>query len=290
MISAWKRPVALAAVGLALLGGGCAGAPQAATRPEAPSATAEMTGLPMEVGHVHGLGKDPRDGVLLVAGHSGLFRATKDGFQRVGPVADFMGFTVAGPGHYFASGHPQPGTDLPQPMGLIESRDAGATWTVVSRGGESDFHALTVTGKGAIAHDGVLRRSDDLRTWAEVKAKFDPLSLAGRQGDPRVVASTATSIMTSSDSGRTWSTVPGSPGPSLVSGAEDVVVAIDADGRIHLSDASGSVWKPSPLRAPNPVALVASGAADGLEIVVLTEQGLVVSRGGRPFAAWTAAS
>lgn len=289
MISGATRPVALVALGLALIGGGCAGGTQTPDAARSSSSTLEGAGLPAEVGHVHSLGKDPRDGALLLAGHSGLFRATGDRFERIGPVADFMGFTVAGPGHYYASGHPQPGTDLPQPMGLIESRDSGATWTVVSRGGVSDFHALTVTGEGAIAHDGVLRRSDDLRAWADVTAGFEPLSLAGRLGDPRVVASSATSIMSSSDSGRTWSTVPESPSPSLVTRAEDVVVAIDGDGRIHLSDATGSVWKPSPLRAANPAALVASGTAADLEIIVLTDQGLVVSRGGRPFAAWTVA-
>ena len=58
-----------------------------------------------------------------------------------------MGFTVAGPGHYYASGHPGTATDLPQPVGLIESRDGGRTWAVLSRGGQSDFHALTTSGR-----------------------------------------------------------------------------------------------------------------------------------------------
>ena len=283
------RTVALTAAVLVLAGGGCASADQTPPQAEGIASVVGATSLPSEVGHVHSLGSDPRDGVLLLAGHSGLFRATGAGFERVGPAADLMGFTVVGPGHYLASGHPQPGTDLPQPMGLIESRDAGATWTVVSRGGASDFHVLTATGTGVIAHDGVMRRSADLREWVDVAPGFEPLSLAGRVGDQRVIASSATAVMSSTDSGRSWMTVPDAPSPVLLARAEDAIVAIGGDGRIHLSDASGAKWKATELRAPGPMALLASGRAADLEIVVLTERGLVVSRSGQPFGAWTAA-
>ncbi len=48
-------------------------------------------------------------------------------------MIDLMGFTVAGPGRYLASGHPGLHVDLPQPVGLIETTDGGVTWTPVSR-------------------------------------------------------------------------------------------------------------------------------------------------------------
>jgi hypothetical protein len=51
----------------------------------------------------------------------------------VGPVIDLMGFTVAGPGRYLASGHPGLHVDQAQPVGLIETTDGGVTWTPVSR-------------------------------------------------------------------------------------------------------------------------------------------------------------
>lgn len=54
-----------------------------------------------------------------------------------------MGFSVAGPDHFYASGHPGQGIDLPNPVGLIESRDGGMTWAPLSRQGDSDFYALT---------------------------------------------------------------------------------------------------------------------------------------------------
>ncbi len=56
-----------------------------------------------------------------------------------------------GPDHFYASGHPGPGVELPAPVGLIESRDGGATWDPLSRQGESDFHALTASDAGVVA-------------------------------------------------------------------------------------------------------------------------------------------
>jgi hypothetical protein len=59
------------------------------------------------VGHVHGLGTDAADGTLYVATHVGVFRAGEAGsMDRVADRwQDTMAFTVAGPGHFVASGH-----------------------------------------------------------------------------------------------------------------------------------------------------------------------------------------
>lgn len=58
--------------------------------------------------HVHGLGVNPADGALYAATHTGLFRLDDDG--RVERIADrhqdTMGFTIAGPDRFLASGHP----------------------------------------------------------------------------------------------------------------------------------------------------------------------------------------
>ncbi len=93
----------------------------------------------------------PADGLVYLATHDGLFHYDDSGPVRVGPVIDLMGFTVVGPDHFYASGHPGPGVELPAPVGLIESRDGGATWDPLSRQGESDFHALTASDAGVVA-------------------------------------------------------------------------------------------------------------------------------------------
>jgi len=122
-----------------------------------PGASVNTGVLPGE--HVHGIARNPGDGKVYLATHHGLFRYDKGTPLLVGPEVDFMGFAVAGPGHFYSSGHPADGMDLPAPVGLMESVDAGKTWSVRSRGGESDFHALTSSSKGVVVYDGALLSS-----------------------------------------------------------------------------------------------------------------------------------
>ena len=102
------------------------------------------------IAHVHGLGLNPADGSLQVATHTGTFRIGDDGrVRRVGSTAqDTMGFTVVGPNRFLGSGHPDAAgfrQGKPARLGLIESTDAGATWTNRSLSGEVDFHALAAS-------------------------------------------------------------------------------------------------------------------------------------------------
>ncbi|MDT0167302.1 hypothetical protein Q9R32_17250, partial [Actinotalea sp. AC32] len=82
-------------------------------------------GVPSD--HVHGVAFNRADDKVYLATHDGLFRYDDTGPVRVGPVIDLMGFTAAGPDHFYSSGHPGPGVDMANPVGLIESTDAGET-------------------------------------------------------------------------------------------------------------------------------------------------------------------
>ena len=69
---------------------------------------------------------------MFVATHTGLFRAGREQARAVrvaGRHQDTMGFTVVGPDRFLGSGHPDGRENLPPFLGLIESRDAGASWT-----------------------------------------------------------------------------------------------------------------------------------------------------------------
>ena len=132
-------------------------------------ATVDVAAGQLPSTHIHGIGVDPADGTILLATHDGLFVVDENGASnRVGPVIDLLGFAVAGAGHFVASGHPGLGTDMPQPVGLIESTDGGQTWDEVSRQGETDFHALTVSEAGVLGYDGSLLRSSDGQEWEQV--------------------------------------------------------------------------------------------------------------------------
>lgn len=232
------------------------------------------------VAHVHGLGVDPGDGTLYVATHHGVFRLPASGeAERVGPVQDTMGFTVAGAGHFLGSGHPdQAGIEDGQPplLGLIESIDGARTWQAVSLSGEVDFHAL------AFAHDqvygwdsssGRLMVSTDEQDW-DTRATLQLFSIAVDPADgDHVVATTPDGLSSSTDGGRSWQRVDGAP--------QVVLVAWDAGRGIWGVGPSGAVVHATSVEGPwdevaalpgSPQALLASG--DTLYAAVADQAGV----------------
>lgn len=189
--------VVLSAAAAVLAGCGAAGGDATAGTPADSSVHAAGSALPS--GHVHGIGRDPADGTLYLATHKGLFRQEAGAWQRTGPVIDLMGFSVAGPGRFLASGHPGVGVDLPQPAGLLESNDAGASWVIRSRGGESDFHALTSSPSGVLAFDGTLRGTSDGVNWRDLAFAGEPRSLSASPDGASVLATTAEGLEVSAD-------------------------------------------------------------------------------------------
>lgn len=205
-----------------------------------------------EIVHVHGLGVNPADGRIYAATHFGLFRLDGEGrAERVGGAAqDTMGFTVAGPDHFLASGHPEFSAaprrpDEPPLLGLIESRDGGRSWTTLSLRGEADFHALVATPErilGWNATSGNVMASADGRTW-ETLSRRTLLSLVVDPADTdRVLAGGAAGVSVSADGGRTWQEV-GGPTHAYLAAETGVVWAAGAeDGTIHRSG-DGQRWE-----------------------------------------------
>lgn len=230
--------VAVAAVAVFLVAGGGIG-----DEPTPPSA-----GAAQSIVDVHGVGVDPRDQALYIATHAGLFRspAGTDTAKRVNaPEQDLMGFSVAGPGHFLASGHPGPGQDLPSSMGLIESRDQGRTWRSISLQGEADLHVLRAAGRSAYAYDGRLMVTRDGGTsWDELAAPGEIVDLAPNPDDPSlVVAATGGGLRVSADGGRSWK-----PGgldvPVLLAWAgRKSVFAVDGEGTVYTARDPAADWR-----------------------------------------------
>ena len=171
-----------------------------------------------ELSHVHGLGINPADGQLHIATHDGVFRLDDEVRQVSDQVHDFMGFTVVGPDHFRASGHPSPADETlrregrPPLLGLIESTDGGRTWESLSLLGEVDFHALTAahgqvygfsstTGDFMVSSDGV--------SW-DTRSQLPMADFAVNPADAdHIVATTADGPVESVDGGRTWEVAEG---------------------------------------------------------------------------------
>jgi hypothetical protein len=207
------------------------------------SSTPDLAADDPGVSHVHGLGINPADGSLVVATHYGSFRVPdgKGKAARIGSsYQDTMGFTVAGPNHFFGSGHPDvAGMRAGQPgrLGLVESVDAGATWTSLSLSGEVDFHGLAVDhGKvyGWDSGTGRFMVSEDQMEW-ETRSTVDLVGFAVDPDDEdHLVGTGPDGLLDSVDGGRTWSQT---DGPDLLP------VSWDADAGLWGADAGGAVWR-----------------------------------------------
>ncbi|MFJ6375397.1 F510_1955 family glycosylhydrolase [Pseudarthrobacter oxydans] len=275
------RPAAglTAAAALLLILSACSpgsGAPDAGNAPSTAAA-----GLPSS--HVHGLSVNRETDQVLLATHEGLFDVTKSPGTQIGDTNDLMGFTAAADqGVFYASGHPGPGSDLPNPMGLIRSADGGKTWEQLSRQGESDFHTLTVTKSGIVAHDGTLQTSPDGKTWSTAPADFVPAALASTPETDTVLATTRDGLQRSTDGGKTWAlntTAPIIQFVAFASGTE--VLGVEPDGSIHYSTDAGSTWSRTGQIEGQVQAITAVEGAEGQPwIWAATTEGLVVSTDG----------
>lgn len=242
------------------------------------------SGAAVKVEHVHGLGVDPADGTLYAGTHNGLVRLPEGG---AGPtlvadrIQDFMGFTIAGPQHFLASGHPGAGQEGPSSLGLIESTDGGKTWESLSLAGNADFHALDYRHDrvyGVNAMTGEFLVSDDKRTW-ETRTTLPMADFAVSPDDPDLIlATTEQGLARSDDGGRTFEPMPEAPLMQLISWAEDgTLVGIAPDGTVHTSTGDGQSWEQRGQVDGRPEALVTVSAN---EIYAAADGAIVLSTDG----------
>ena len=242
-----------------------------------------------EAGHIHGLGINPADGSLYIATHAGLFRAARGSTEapRVGTSdRDLMGFSVVGPDHFVASGHPGSESDLPGNIGLTESRDGGQTWEPVSLLGEADFHVLRASGQRIYGYDGVNGRfmlSTDLgRNWMQREVPAVPFDLAIDPKDPdHLIAATDSGLRESRDAGRSWRNV--SEQIALLAwGDEDTVFSLTLQGEVGVSRDGGKTARPTGTIQGQPVGFIA--AKDGLYVALADGTVLKSTDDGASFA------
>ncbi len=269
-----------AAIALLLLavgcGGGSGGEPAAIPPAQDPGLV-----------HVHGLALDPAsDDALYAATHTGLFHVEGDRIERVGTaVHDLMGFTVAGPNDFLASGHPDlrverlqvPGK--PPLLGLVQSDDA-QRWDSVSLLGEVDFHALEAAHGlvyGLDSTSGRLLVSGDRQEW-ETRSQIQLIDFAVSPNDPELIVGTGErGLVRSDDGGRTWDELNADPYVFL-SWADSGLYAVTPDGRVAVSTDAGETFAPRGTLEGQPEALLATddrvlAAVAGVGIVESTDGG-----------------
>lgn len=234
--------------------------------------------------HVHGIGADPEDGTVYVATHTGLFTVEDGTARRVGDrYHDLMGFTIAGPDDFIASGHPdledqsllEPGK--PPLLGLVAS-DSGEEWQPVSLLGEVDFHSLQAAHGQVYGYDSTSSRfmvSRDRETW-ETRSQLPLSDFAVSPDDPDLIVGSTDRIVRSTDGGRTWEPVALTPLVALTWG-QGGAVGVTPDGSVLKGDEMGEDWQPVGSLAGRPEALQAH---EGTLYAWVSDQGLVASSDG----------
>lgn len=192
--------------------------------------------------HVHGLGINDADGSLFIATHTGLFRVGKSSRQAVRVAdryQDTMGFSIVGANRFLGSGHPDARDQkLPPLLGLIESNDAGKTWTPISLLGETDFHVIRAVGRRVYGYDSsnerLLGSSDEGRSWRKLGKPAPLVDLAPDPSDPLRLVATAVGgpdegTYASRDGGQSWKRLSSAAG----------LLAWPAAGRLYLVEETG---------------------------------------------------
>ncbi|MGY4541872.1 hypothetical protein ACVWY0_001785 [Arthrobacter sp. UYNi723] len=279
----YRPAAAAAATALLLTIAACTPASSPTTDAGSTGASSSGAGSPLPSSHIHGLTVNRETDQVLLATHDGLYDVTAQPAAKIGGTNDLMGFT-AGPdqGVFYASGHPGPGSDLPNPVGLIKSTDGGATWEQLSRQGESDFHALTSAKSGIVAFDGSLRTSPDGKTWSAVAARFIPAALAADPFSDTVLATTRDGVQRSTDGGKTWALAPAAPVIQFVTFASPTeAIGVEPDGSVHYSADGGATWSRTG-RIEGEVQAIAAVEGSGANpwVWAATSTGLVVSTDG----------
>ncbi|GAA2550994.1 hypothetical protein HD598_000838 [Neomicrococcus aestuarii] len=264
----------------------------ACAAPAAPSKSSSSTAVgDYPSAHIHGIAVEEASGKIMLATHDGLFDVTSKPAVKIGPTNDLMGFSpTKDEGVFYASGHPGEGSTLPNPVGLIRSSDGGKTWEQLSRQGESDFHAMTLTKSGIVASDGILRTSPDGKTWNTSAAEFQPAVLAGNPGSATVLATTEQGLQRSTDGGRTWQLLGSAPVVQFAAFATTAdAIGIEPSGAVHYSSDGGVTWARKGNVNGEIQAITTAKAADGqLNIWAATGEGVLVSTdGGANFAPYS---
>jgi hypothetical protein len=262
---------------LLLVSAGCSSADTGGEEP-----AADPTSHESAFGHVHDLGVNPADDRLYVATHTGVFRQGDGGFERIADRwQDTMAFTVAGPDHFLASGHPDLREDAPPHLGLIESTDAAESWTALSLEGEADFHALEVAGNRLYGYDattGSLMVTEDRRTWEDLLT-LPVLDVAADPDDPEalVIADQRGELMRWRSEGPP-SALDGAPRVGFLDWSQaDQLVGLGPAGEVWVSEDRGEAWREAGVVPGGPQALAIDGdtwyAASDRGLYTSTDQG-----------------
>lgn len=244
----------------------------------------------LNIEHVHGMGYIK--GNLFLATHEGLVKYdTKDWYSTTSNNHDYMGFQAVDNGFY-SSGHPEEGSSLKNPLGIVKSTDEGKNLKKLGLYGETDFHYLAAGYNShtlyALNHEpnskmdsGFYYSDDDGKTWNQSRTEgLSAQQIGNIDTHPTksevVSISTDQGIFLSNDNGNTFKQVTNSP-VNVVEVLEDKLLYFELNGDksgLYQAGLDGndksSLSLPEGINAQNPVTFIAVHPKNKNEITILT--------------------
>ncbi|MGX6442832.1 F510_1955 family glycosylhydrolase [Neobacillus sp. K501] len=218
-------------IGLLIILSGCSNEKQNKKEPEQESSFDKTVDFEMveekklKVEQIRGIGYPGNDNALYIASDDGL-RLFKDNlwYKTTTNKHDFLGFQAVSEG-FIASGKPQKGTGLKDPLGIVQSKDKGETLQKLAFYGENSFYFMgaSFNGDGIYvinqeANDdlalGVNYSTDNGETWKSSELEgfqADSLGMLAvhPENDDIIAMSTRSGIYYSEDSANTMKLITG---------------------------------------------------------------------------------
>jgi photosystem II stability/assembly factor-like uncharacterized protein len=194
--------------------------------------------------HIHSVATDGKS--IYVASHHGLYALEDNEWKMRGEDFDIMGLAYTNQ-TFYASGHPGPGQDLPNPVGVLESKDQGKTWTPLSLTGEIDFHLLEASKAnfiGAASNIGeILQSSDGGRSWKSVQVpQFSDMAL-NPKSENEILIATQNGLFLSNDFAKSFSLVGAFKNPVKIDWNQDFIFVSDVNELFRGSDVNSNLEK-----------------------------------------------
>lgn len=262
--------------------------------PSAPSEGFYNEAKDVRVDHIHGLGYPGSGDSLMLATHHGPLLFEEGVWKETtSEKHDYMGFQAIDDG-FVSSGHPEPGSDYDNPLGLLKSTNYGETFKQYAFAGEIDFHYLAAsynTDRIYVFNEmpnkklknGFFYTDDYGQSWTAMDMdgfKAEMMSnIAAHPTNPEVIAiGTERGLYLSSDAGNTFSLINESLYITSVtlSSTHAYVAELDEDKvqlrQIDLSSKNGKTLSLPKLTGENAITFIAQHPTNEKELSILTLQ------------------
>ncbi|MFB1082617.1 F510_1955 family glycosylhydrolase [Jeotgalibacillus sp. JSM ZJ347] len=244
-----------------------------------------------DTGHAHVHGMDYVDGELMIATHYGLLKKEDDTWlHSTANNHDYMGFTAYGEGFY-ASGHPEPSTDLENPLGLVKSTDQGETLEQLVFSGETDYHYMSVSKNTGRLYTALMHGNSELEPGFyytdDEGNEWSPMALSGLEAESifglaahpdnleQVAILTNRGIYESTDAGKSVTLLQETEGASAAMYTEDPLYTVQNQTFMSQDEKLGDIPLEEPVLylAVNPSDLEMIYAVTGDGEAAVTEDG-----------------